>query len=239
MPDERDLPPPPGDADPPLAGPLPPALPLHLLVLPLAGMALAWALAGPPPAWWLPLLGALGWLAALLLRPLVGLLAGRAGLSARAAQWGIVLSAGPLEEGMRLILLLAVAAGLRDALWLGLGWSLCEAAVAAVNAAAFRRALTRDDEAGRRTRMAYRAAGALARTNPGWAGLERGAVTMAHVGFSLAIAAHGWLALPAALAHTGLNLLALALLPRGVALAEAAILAGGGAILAAGLALWM
>ncbi len=161
------------------------------------------------------LAGAFGWVIALVLRPVVAALAKRMGVRGRALQVVVVGSSGPLEEGVRLLVLMSCARSPETALSVGFGWATVEVAFTLVGSII--------------TRLVRNRAGIPAenaqptnapRPSPAWGVLERLWASGLHLGFSLAIAAYGLLVVPAAAAHSATNLLVWRALSRGQGIAR-------------------
>lgn len=224
------------DETPPV--PLPPAVPVHLILPPLA-VALAVAALGPAPHLTALAVGAAGWLAAMVLRAPVALAGRAAGLAPERLGLVLLLASGPVEEACRLAALWLWGGDLRTALWLGLGWALGEALALFVGGLVSGRVLRSPGDQGDKARAHLAAQGKAAAAHPAWGGLERLSVTGLHVGLSLWIAWNPWLAVPAALAHTAVNAAAATVMKRTgrMALTEAAVAVPSAAVLAVGLVL--
>lgn len=183
-----------------------------------------------------PLLaGAAGWLLALVLRAPVGLVGVRiTGSTERAQRW-VVASSGPLEESVRLAVLLLVGRGLGTALWIGLGWAAIEVLYAIANGFAIEALARRTDPGAERARALLPPA-ALSASGPWWGVVERVWATAIHLGFTLILAAMPVLVVVTAAVHSAINVAFLWLLAhRGLLMTTLAGVATGGAILLVGL----
>ncbi len=169
----------------------------------------AWALDAwlATPLWRAAAAGAAGWTAALFLRGPVALAARRAPPE-RGRTW-LVAASGPLEEAMRLVVLLGAGRWFRAALWIGWGWATAEVAFTVLNALVLARLLARDDEKGRRVREQLAQQGRLPGGAPILGALERVSATALHVGFTLVLAVEPWLVVVTAAVHSGTNVMAL------------------------------
>jgi hypothetical protein len=177
-------------------------------------------------------LGIVGWLAALVLRIPVALVA-RKGKSLRRAQQIVVGSSGPAEELVRLAVILVTAQTFGGGLYLGLGWASAEivyttAAVWAASSA--RRRLPASDP---RAACQSPAAGMYVT-----ASVERLGIAAFHIGAALALAKYPTLVIPVMALHSGLNVVALRLAHRGTVLTEAFIVTTGVLLFVSGLGLW-
>ncbi|HEU5325260.1 MAG TPA: hypothetical protein VFV59_05195 [Candidatus Limnocylindria bacterium] len=163
------------------------------LVLPFAlavpaAYGLAFAYAGYPLELGPLLIGALGWVLALVLRAPVGLAGLKITGSQESAQRWVVASSGPLEESVRLAALLLVGRDLPTALWLGLGWAAIEVGYAIANGFAMAALASRTDPEAERAR-AMLPPSAFAASAPWWGVVERIWASALHIGFTLMLAA--------------------------------------------------
>ena len=181
------------------------------------------------------LAGAAGWIVALVLRAPVGLLGVRVTRSNERAQRWVVASSGPLEESVRLAVLLLVGRDLGTALWIGLGWAAIEVVYAIVNGFAVEALSRRTDPEAERARALLPPA-ALSGSAPWWGVAERFWATALHIGFTLILAAIPVLVVVTAAVHSAINVAFLWLVGhRGLLLTTLAGLATGGGILVLGL----
>jgi hypothetical protein len=181
------------------------------------------------------LAGAAGWFVALVLRAPVGLLGIRiTGSTERAQRW-VVASSGPLEESVRLAVLLLVGRDLGTALWIGLGWAAIEVLYAIVNGFAVEALSRRTDPEADQARALLPPA-ALSGSAPWWGVVERAWATAVHLGFTLILAAVPALVVVTAAVHSAINVAFLWLVGhRGLLLTTLAGIAVGGGILVFGL----
>lgn len=159
---------------------------------------------GHPPMLLPALAGAGGWVLALLLRAPVGLLGMHlAGSPERAQRW-VVASSGPLEEAVRLAVLLLVGRELGTALWIGLGWATIEVLYSIGNGFAVAALAERTDPEAERARAMLPPA-ALSSSSPLWGVVERAWASALHIGFTLMLAAVPLLVVVTAPLHTAIN----------------------------------
>ena len=180
-------------------------------------------------------LGAVGWVVALALRGPVSLVVRRRVKDkARMERW-VVLSSGPLEEFVRLGLLLLVGTAFATAYSLGLGWATVEVAYAVIIGYVTVFLARRTDDQAVTIRELLRERG-VGEAGPFIGVVERASATALHIGFTLLIAWQPILVLVTAAAHSGLNLAAYTFAPRSIALVQILLAAGGGTALFLGLA---
>jgi hypothetical protein len=181
------------------------------------------------------LAGAAGWLVALVLRAPIGLIGVRiTGSTERAQRW-VVASSGPLEESVRLAVLLLVGRDLGTALWIGIGWAGIEVIYAVVNGFAIEALSRRTDPEAEQARALLPPA-ALSGAAPWWGVVERVWATAVHLGFTLILAAVPALVVVTAAVHSAINVAFLWLVRhRGLLLTTLAGIAVGSAILVFGL----
>lgn len=181
---------------------------------------LAVALGGPLASRTIAL-GAAGWFVALLLRGPVSAIALKLSPSKDAAQRTVMLSSGPLEEGVRLALLLWLTPSWPTALAVGLGWAAIEVVFAVVNGLLGNVLLSKDDPKAAEARELLEAQGMLRDTGAHWGVIERVFASLLHMGFTFLAAANPlWLVLTVPL-HSGVNWGVVALAKRSIALGEA------------------
>ena len=158
--------------------------------------------------------GALGWIVALILRAPVAIVAFRRSGSREGAQPWITGASGPLEELVRLGVLLLVGRDLDTALSVGLGWAGIEVVYALVNGAAMLALVGRDDPEAEQARAMLPFKEALTPSAPWWGVVERAWASALHIGFTLIIAAQPILVVVTILAHSATNLALLRLADR-------------------------
>jgi len=205
---------------------------LALVPAPIVALAVMLAVTGAPVLWPM-LIGAGGWLAALVLRQPIALIASRR-LSQEATARLVGWFSGPAEEIVRVILVLLTVHAVQEAAWFGYGWATIEVVIIAVNVLAIAGLMTKDDPKSVEARELLESQGMLKTQNPLWSLLERLSATALHLGFTLLLFAQPWLVLATIPAHSLTNMLAvkfgkthLVLTEFGLALAGALVLALG------------
>lgn len=207
-----------------------------LLAVPIA-YGVAVGLAGYPIEVGPLLAGAAGWIVALVLRAPVGLAGVRITGSPERAQRWVVASSGPLEESVRLAVLLLAGRDLATALWIGIGWAAIEVVYAIGNGFALAALADRTDPEAERARAMLPPA-ALADAGPWWGVVERAWASAIHIGFTLVLAAVPPLVIVTAAAHSAVNVGFLWLLRHhGMVVTMLAGAAAGAVALGAGLTL--
>jgi len=206
---------------------------LALLPAPIIALGLLLALIGgfsPLPL----LIGAAGWLAALVLRQPVALLAAKRFGQERAATI-VGWFSGPAEELVRVVLVVLTLHAVKDAVWFGFGWAAVEVLVVAVNVFAIAGLLTKDDPKSVEARELLQSQGMLRQVSPVWGFVERLSAIALHLGFTLLLFANPWLVLVTLPAHSLINMLTVRFAKRSVVLSEAALAVVGAAALVGGL----
>jgi hypothetical protein len=199
------------------------------------------------------LAGVAGWLVALILRAPVAAIAagpGRGGGSPRLTGERsepvgpgrpgaiVVAASGPLEEAVRLVVVLQLGRSLGTALWVGVGWGAVEALYAIVNGIALAALAEKSDPEAERVRRLLPSA-AFSPTAPFWGIAERVWASAVHLGFTLVVAAVPPMVVATAAVHSSLNLVFLELYRRLPLWAVSLLgILVGGAVLGVGLALW-
>jgi hypothetical protein len=178
--------------------------PLYLLVPVLfAVLALIWDIR--LELGWI-LLGVAGWLVALILRAPVSLIAQRLIKNKENVQKVVILSSGPAEELLRLVLVVVTVANLDVAYAIGLGWGAIEVLYALVNGFVIASLLKRTDEEAQMAKETMEKMGLLqAGTKPLYGVMERLAVTALHIGFTLLLAFQPLLVLVTIPTHSLIN----------------------------------
>jgi len=205
---------------------LPPALLALAILIVVAGAPLLWPL----------LIGAAGWLAALILRQPVALLASRK-LSKERTATVVGWFSGPAEELVRLVLVLLAVHTVQDAAWFGYGWATIEILVVAVNILAMASLLTKDDPKSREARELLAAQGVPLDQHPVWALVERVSAIALHLGFTLMLFASPWLVLVTLPAHSLINMMAVTFSKKHIALTELGLAVAGAVALTVGILL--
>lgn len=207
---------------------------LVLLAAPVIVGVILLAAVGAPVA--LPLLlGAAGWMLALVLRQPVALLASRKWDQDRAA-FVVGAFSGPAEELVRVAMVVLAIHSFQDAAWAGFGWGAIEVLLVAVNTLVIASVLTKDDPKSREARELLEAQGMLTPPRPFWALVERLSAFALHLGFTFLLFAQPWLVLATIPAHTLTNLLAVRFAKRNLVATELALTVVGILVLVLGLA---
>jgi hypothetical protein len=182
------------------------------------------------------LLGAAGWMIALVLRQPVALIATRAVGQERAATI-VGWCSGPAEELVRFGLVVLILGSFDGALWAGFGWATVEVLLVAVNIFVIAGLMTKDDPKSREAREILAAQGMMSPQNPLWGFLERLSAIALHIGFTLMLFAQPWLVLVTLPLHSIVNMAAVRFAKSHVALTELGLALIGAAVLLGGLAL--
>jgi hypothetical protein len=207
---------------------------ITVLAAPLLVGAVLLTLVGPPAL--LPLvLGAAGWMLALVLRQPVALVASRTTTPQRTAAI-VGWFSGPAEELVRVAMVLAVVASVDDAVWAGFGWATIEVLLVAVNGLAIASLITKDDPRSVEARQLLTAQGMLGTHHAVWGLLERLSATALHVGFTLMLFAEPWLVLVTIPLHSGTNMLMARYAKGRLVAAELALAVASALVLIVGLA---
>jgi hypothetical protein len=141
---------------------------------------------------------------ALFLRTPVALVAMRLLRSEERVMPVVVLSSGPLEEGVRVLVVLLVGRDLATALWIGLGWAAIEVVYAVINGFMLAVMTERNDPELERVRALMPPA-MTAGSAPWWGIVERIFATCLHIGFTLIVAATPIYVIATALVHSLTN----------------------------------
>lgn len=155
-------------------------------------------------------LGGLGWVAALILRAPVGVAASRLRADPAGAQSIVTAASGPLEELVRLVVVLALGRDLDTAVSIGLGWAAIEVLYGIVNGVVLVAVLSRDDPEAEQLRAILPFPEAILESSPLWAAWERIWASGLHVAFTLLIAVGPLLVLVTIPLHSATNLFVLA-----------------------------
>ena len=177
-------------------------------------------------------LGALGWIIALFLRGPISALGMK--LPKERMQTIVVGSSGPLEEGVRLGLLLLTGAGFSQALSIGQGWAAVEVLYTMIQVVLIASLAKRVDEKAMQAKAMLEAQGTVS-ASPLWGLSERIFASAFHIGCTLLIARYHWLVAVLIPLHSAVNLTAVSLFKKSIARFELTMAIVGTASLAAGL----
>jgi Predicted membrane protein (DUF2324). len=180
-------------------------------------------------------LGAVGWVVALLLRQPVAVLASRRANKARPATV-VGWFSGPAEELVRLGIVLLAIRTVDEAVWAGFGWAAVEVLLIAVNTLAVANLLTKDDPKSLEARAILEGHGMLTQHHPAWGLFERLSATMLHIGFTLLLFAEPWLVLLTIPAHSLINVFAVRMAKKNIALTESVLAVTSMSVLLLGVA---
>lgn len=211
------------------------ATPFTLLVPVAFALVLSWL--GADLRWSALGFGALGWFGALLLRgPLAAILSQTMPDEER-VKTIIVTSSGPLEEGVRLLLLLLVGRSFSDAAALGIGWAAVEVVYTTLTGFLTLSLMRRTDPEAMQARQMLESQGMIRETGP-WLGIvERMGATALHLGFTFIVAWNPWAAVATAIVHSASNLTLIRTFSKRPLATELALLAGGLAVFLMGILL--
>ncbi|WAH36084.1 hypothetical protein [Alicyclobacillus dauci] len=191
-------------------------VPLYLLVP--VGYGLAMGAMHRPMQWWVFGLGAFGWFVAMGLRSPIALAVGKK-LPQAVAQTVVTSASGPLEEILRMVLVLLFVRTTTQALSLGQGWAAIEVVLSIVNGFVLATVLQRGDEKSREVRAVLEAQG-RGHGSPAWGVLERIFGSAYHIGATLIVMHNLWLFIPLMIVHSVYNLVAVRLLKRSIVMTE-------------------
>jgi len=188
-------------------------------------------------------LGAAGWLVSVALRaPAGALVSSRMPKQAAPTLTFPAWISGPAEEFIRLLLVLFGVNGFGGLLWAGFGWGTIEVVSTLVTAVMVRRLLLDPSEKAAEGRRLLVSMGWLQYVQslvPLLGAVERAAVSLLHIGFTLLLGWNPWLVLVTMPAHSALNLRAVRLIERrSVILMETIVVVVGAAAFALGLLAW-
>lgn len=180
-------------------------------------------------------LGALGWVIALFLRGPVTVLF--KGLSKEKATLFVGLSSGPLEEGVRLILLLLTGTSFSWAISVGQGWAAIEVLFTIINGFVLIHIIQRQDEKSIQVKELLESNGQL-RLSPLWGVVERIFASAFHIGVTLLIAKIPLLTFIFVIVHSLFNLVVVWLSRKNMLAAQLFVAVVGTALLVTGLIAW-
>ncbi|BBH19002.1 hypothetical protein Back11_03470 [Paenibacillus baekrokdamisoli] len=207
-----------------------PLLPIYLLIPILFWLAFRYT--GTDMIWKAFGFGALGWIIALMLRGPISVLGMK--LPKERAQKIIVGSSGPLEEGVRLGLLILTGTGFSWALSIGQGWAAVEVVYTIVQVVAIASLAKRTDEKAMQAKAMLEAQGMVS-ASPFWGLFERVSASAFHIGCTLLVAKYHWLVIALIPLHSFVNLGAVNLAKKSIARLEFYMAIVGIAALGAGL----
>ncbi len=150
--------------------------------------------------------GAVGWIVALVLRAPVAIGALRSTGDRTRAQPIITGASGPLEELVRLGVLLLVGRELDTALSIGLGWAAIEVVYSLVNGIALLTLIGRDDPEAEQARAMLPMREVLEPSGVWWGIVERVWASALHIGFTAIVARAPLLVLGTIVVHSAVNL---------------------------------
>ncbi|MNH84310.1 hypothetical protein D3C73_367290 [compost metagenome] len=177
-------------------------------------------------------LGALGWVIALFLRGPISVIGLK--MPKERAQTIIVGSSGPLEEGVRMGLLLLTSSGFSWALSLGQGWAAIEVLYTMIQVIAIASLAHRTDDKAMQAKAMLEAQGTVT-ASPLWGIVERVFASAFHIGFTLLVARYHWLVIALIPLHSAVNLSAVRLAKKSIALFELTMAVLGTVALVAGI----
>ncbi len=189
-------------------------------------------------------LGAAGWLVAIALRvPAIAFVLRMPKLNTpKIMAPFLALISGPVEELIRLLLVLFGVKGFGSVLWAGFGWAAIEVVYTLVNALVLRRLLLDTSASAAGARRLLVSMGILQYVQclvPLLGAVERAGVSLLHIGFTLLLGWNPWLMLLTMPTHSATNLCAVRLIKkRSVILMETIVVAVGATAFALGLLAW-
>ena len=209
------------------------AIPLYILVP--VGYALGFRYAGIPVHWASFGFGTAGWMIALMLRAPIALLLKKT--SKERAATIIGAASGPLEEGVRLAVLLFAGLSFQSAASIGQGWAAVEVLFTVVNGVVLAIMLVRTDEKSMQVKEVLENSGNL-NQSPLLGVSERIFASAFHIGSTLLIAHNLWMVAVLIPAHSVFNLLTVRLVKKSAIGAEVFVAACGLTAFLAGIALF-
>lgn len=211
------------------------ATPVTLLVP--VGFAVVLTALGAELAWSTLVFGALGWFGALMLRGPLAAVLSQTMRDEERVKTIIMASSGPFEEGVRVLLLIAVGRSFSDAAAIGIGWAAIEVIYTSITGFLTLSLLRRTDPEAMQARQMLEAQGMIRETGP-WLGIvERIGATALHIGFTFIVAWNLWAAIGTAIVHSATNISLVRAFRKNPLATELALLAGGLALFAIGIAL--
>jgi hypothetical protein len=167
---------------------------LYWLAFRYSGIDLKWGAVG---------IGALGWLAALILRAPVGLAVKN--LPDATKERAVVFSSGPLEEGLRIAALALAGRDFLTAISVGFGWAMIEVLFTLQQVLIIATLLKKDDAKSRQAIAMLKERGMLPENPSAWGIVERIFASAMHMGNTLLVAFNPWLVIVLAPLHSATN----------------------------------
>lgn len=159
------------------------------------------------------------------------------GLSKEKATLFVGLSSGPLEEGVRLILLLLTGTSFSWAISVGQGWVMIEVLFTIINGFVLIHIIQRQDEKSIQVKELLESKGQL-RLSPLWGVVERIFASAFHIGVTLLIAKIPLLTFIFVIVHSLFNLVVVWLSRKNMLVAQLFVAIVGTALLVTGLIAW-
>lgn len=211
------------------------ATPLVLLVP--VGFAIVLSQLGADLEWSTLGIGALGWFGALMLRGPLAAVLSQTMRDEEKVKNIIVASSGPIEEVVRLVLLLWIGRSFSDAAAIGIGWAAIEVLYTTMTGFITLSLMRRTDPEAMQARELLESQGMIRETGP-WLGIvERIGATALHIGFTLFVAWRPVAAVSTAIVHSFSNIALIRSFKERPVATELALLVGGLAVFAAGVVL--
>jgi hypothetical protein len=198
------------------------------IVLSQLGADLKWSTLG---------FGALGWFGALFLRGPLAAILSQTMRDEERVKTIIVSSSGPIEEGVRLLLILWIGRSFSDAAAIGVGWAAIEVVYTLITGFITLSLMRRTDPEAMQARALLESQGMIRETGP-WLGVvERIGATALHIGFTFFVAWRPLAAIGTAIVHSLTNITLIRSFKERPVATELALLIVGLAIFATGIAL--
>lgn len=179
-------------------------------------------------------IGALGWLAALVLRGPIAVISHKL-MKEHRAKLTVVASSGPLEEGVRLAVLALTSFSLSNAVSIGQGWAAIEVVYSVINGLMILVIINKKDEKSAQALQILEQQGMRTDLSPLVGVIERVTASAFHIGATLLIAYEPWLVLLLIPAHSLLNLGAVRFVKASIFWTEVYVGIVGFAVLTAGM----
>lgn len=209
-------------------------IPVYLVVP--VGFWLAFQLTGVRMNWTAFGIGAAGWLLALMLRgPIVPFVKN---LPKERATNLVGSASGPLEEGVRVLVLVLTGMSFRWAAFLGQGWAAVEVLFVVINGIVLMSMIQRTDDKAMEVKKFLETTGNL-NHSPLLGVVERVFASAFHIGSTLLIASNLWLVILMIPVHTAVNLVGIRLAKKSPVGAEVFIGFVGVVVFLAGLLMFV